>query len=92
MMSYYTGNSSGGIPGILPQEYYWWEAGAMFGAMVDYWQYTGDTTYNEVTSEALLFQVGPLENYLPPNQSRTEGNDDQCFWGLAAMSAAEANF
>lgn len=64
----------------------------MFGAMVDYWQYTGDTTYNDVTSEALLFQVGPLENYLPPNQSRTEGNDDQCFWALAAMSAAEANF
>lgn len=64
----------------------------MFGAMVDYWYYTGDTTYNDVTTEALLFQVGPDENYMPPNQSKSLGNDDQAFWGMAAMSAAEANF
>ena len=29
---------------------------------------------------------------MPPNQTKDEGNDDQGFWGLAAMSAAEANF
>jgi mannan endo-1,6-alpha-mannosidase len=92
MMSYYTGNQTGGIPGNLPQPYYWWEAGAMFGAMIDYWYYTGDTTYNEVTTEALLFQVGPHNDYMPPNQTKTEGNDDQGFWGLAAMSAAELNY
>jgi mannan endo-1,6-alpha-mannosidase len=92
MMSYYTGNYTGGIPGVLPDPYVWWEGGTMFGAMVDYWYYTGDTTYNDVTSEALLFQAGPLENYMPPNQTKTEGNDDQCFWALTAMSATEANF
>lgn len=92
MLSFYKGNLTGGIPGLLPGPYYWWEAGAMFGAMVDYWYYTGDTTYNDVTTEALLFQVGPDENYMPPNQSKSLGNDDQAFWGMAAMSAAEANF
>jgi mannan endo-1,6-alpha-mannosidase len=34
MMSYYNGNQTGGIPGNLPLPYYWWEAGALFGAMI----------------------------------------------------------
>ena len=92
MMSYYTGNNTGDVPGNLPQPYYWWEAGAMFGAMVDYWYYTGDTSYNDVTTQALLFQVGPNNDYMPPNQTKTEGNDDQSFWGMAALSAAEEKF
>jgi mannan endo-1,6-alpha-mannosidase len=29
MMSYYTGNITGDVPGNLPDPYYWWEAGAM---------------------------------------------------------------
>lgn len=64
----------------------------MFGSLVDYWYYTGDTTYNQVTSDALLYQVGPYNDYMPPNQTLTEGNDDQGFWGMAAMSAAEYKF
>jgi mannan endo-1,6-alpha-mannosidase len=92
MMAYYNGNTSGNTPGTLPQPYYWWEAGAMFGSMIDYWYYTGDSTYNDVTSQALLFQVGPNQDYMPPNQTKDEGNDDQGFWGMAAMSAAETNF
>lgn len=92
MMKYYTGNHTGDTPGNLPQPYYWWEAGAMFGGLVDYYYYTGDNQYNEVTTEALLFQVGPNADYMTPNQTKTEGNDDQGFWGLAAMSAAENKF
>lgn len=60
--------------------------------MVDYWYYTGDTTYNQITQEALLFQVGPFRDYMPPNQTLTEGNDDQGFWGMAVMTAAEYKF
>ena len=92
MMSIYTGNQTGGTPGNLPQPYFWWECGAMFGAMLDYYYYTGDPSYNEVTTQALLAQVGPTADYMTPNQTKTEGNDDQGFWGLAAMSAAEQNF
>jgi mannan endo-1,6-alpha-mannosidase len=29
---------------------------------------------------------------MPPNQTMTEGNDDQGFWAMAAMSAAECQF
>ena len=92
MMTYYTGNLTGGIPGNLPPPYYWWESGAMFGALIDYWYYTGDTTYNDIVIQGMLFQVGPNEDYMTPNQTKTTGNDDQAFWGLAAMTAAETNF
>jgi hypothetical protein len=37
MMKYYTGNNTGDVPGNLPSPYYWWEAGGMFGVMIDYW-------------------------------------------------------
>ena len=79
MMKYYTGNNTGDVPGNLPAPYFWWEAGAMFGAMLDYYYYTGDSTYNDVVSEALLWQVGPLNDYMTPNQTKSEGNDDQGF-------------
>ncbi|MCJ1336698.1 hydrolase 76 protein [Bachmanniomyces sp. S44760] len=62
------------------------------GALLDYHFYTGDKTYNAAVTEALLYQVGPNRDYMPPNQTKTEGNDDQAFWGMAAMSAAEQNF
>jgi mannan endo-1,6-alpha-mannosidase len=29
---------------------------------------------------------------MPANQTKSEGNDDQGFWGMAAMSAAETKF
>lgn len=64
----------------------------MLGALIDYWYYTGDDEYNDLVSQGLLFQVGTNRDYMPNNQTLTEGNDDQGFWGLAVMSAAEYNF
>lgn len=62
------------------------------GTLVDYWAYTGDDQYVNLTKQALLFQVGDHDDYMPINQTRTEGNDDQGFWALTVMSAAEYNF
>lgn len=64
----------------------------MWGALVDYWHYTGDTTYNDITYSAILSQLGTTNNFMLPTQETNEGNDDQAFWGFAAMSAAEKNF
>lgn len=64
----------------------------MWGALVDYYHYTGDSSYNEVTLQALNSQVGPYSDFMMPNQQFDEGNDDQSFWGFAAMSAAEKNY
>ncbi|KAJ9142547.1 Mannan endo-1,6-alpha-mannosidase [Coniochaeta hoffmannii] len=92
LMKYYTGNNTGDVPGNLPDPYFWWEAGAMFGTLIDYWALTGDTTYNAATTQAILHQAGDDADFMPKNQTRTEGNDDQGFWAMAAMSAAENNF
>ncbi|KAG5301895.1 glycosyl hydrolase [Histoplasma ohiense] len=89
---YYTGDRPGGIPGYLPPPYYWWEAGPMFGSLIDYWFYTGDSTYNNIIIQAMLHQASETQNFMPANQTRVEGNDDQCFWALAAMAAAERRF
>ena len=73
MLQYYSGNESGQVPGILPGpppagDYYWWEGGALWGTMVDYWHYTNDTAHNELASYCLLFQSGAPQNaYMPPN-------------------------
>ncbi|EFR05459.1 mannan endo-1,6-alpha-mannosidase DCW1 [Nannizzia gypsea CBS 118893] len=92
MMKYYTGHQPGNVPGNLPDPYYWWETGAMFGSLIDYWFYTGDSQWNDIVTEGMLWQVGPDSNFMPPNQTLTEGNDDQAFWAIAAMSAAERKF
>ncbi|KIH87419.1 mannan endo-1,6-alpha-mannosidase [Sporothrix brasiliensis 5110] len=98
VMTYYKGNLSGQIPGILPGpppvgEYYWWQGGALWGTMIDYWHYTGDTTYNDEVMQALQFQTGPPQNmYMPYNWTASLGNDDQSFWGMSALLAAEVGF
>ncbi|OAA66610.1 Glycoside hydrolase, family 76 [Niveomyces insectorum RCEF 264] len=97
LVAYYHGNESGQTPGILPGPppagpYYWWEAGAMWGTLIDYWHWTGDATYNDLVTQAMLWQVGPHADYMPPNVTMSLGNDDQGFWGMSAMLAAEVNF
>ncbi|KAF4921650.1 Mannan endo-1,6-alpha-mannosidase DCW1 [Colletotrichum viniferum] len=99
LMLFYQGNKTGEIPGILPGppddgkgDYYWWQGGAMMGTYIDYWFYTGDTSYNHVITEGMLHQVGPGRDYMPPNHTASLGNDDQGFWGMAAMLAAENKF
>ncbi|PYH89310.1 mannan endo-1,6-alpha-mannosidase [Aspergillus ellipticus CBS 707.79] len=92
MLTHYTGMNPGDNPGNLPDPYYWWEAGAMFNALIEYWFTTGDTTWNNITTQGITWQAGPSGSFMPANQTRTEGNDDQGFWAFAAMSAAERNF
>ena len=98
-MQFYKGNESGQIPGILPGpptehkgDYYWWEGGAFMGTYIDYWHLTGDDTYNELVTEGMLHQVGGGKDYMPANHTASLGNDDQGFWGMSAMLAAENKF
>lgn len=66
--------------------------GALLGTIIDYQFLTGDTSYQAVATQALLHQVGDDRDFMPRNQTRTLGNDDQGFWAMAAMSAAENKF
>lgn len=94
---YYRGNQTGQILGMLPGpppvgDYYWWEAGAMWGTLIDYWHFTGDASYNTEIMKSMLFQTGDDNNYMPANETKSLGNDDQGFWGMSAMLAAEVKF
>lgn len=94
-MSYYQNNqttTANTSIGTLPAPLYWWEAGACWGALIDYWAYTNDTSYNPTVTQALLAQVGPDNNYMPPAYYSSLGNDDQSFWALAVLSALEYGY
>lgn len=96
LMTYYNGSQPGETPGILPGpppsgDYYWWEAGAMWDTLISYWYATGDSSYNDLVTQGILWQVGPGNNFMPPNVTASLGNEDQGFWGMAAATAAETN-
>ncbi|KAJ6437454.1 glycoside hydrolase family 76 [Purpureocillium lavendulum] len=96
-MSYYKGNVSKNeidVGDLQQPQYYWWVAGALWGAMLDYYYYTKDPSYNNVVLQALLAPVnmGANHDYTPKAHELEEGNDDLFFWGSAVLSAAERNF
>jgi len=92
LVSFYSGNETGDVPGNLPDPYYWWLCGAMMGTLIDYWHYTGDDSYNDLVYQAMIHQAGPDRDFLPENQTRAMGNDDQGFWAMTGMLAAEHVF
>ncbi|KAL9095935.1 MAG: hypothetical protein Q9165_001933 [Trypethelium subeluteriae] len=78
--------------GLFPKAYSWSESAIIWDAFIDYWFLTGDGQYNDLVSGSILSQQGPNLDFMPVNQTASEGNDDQAFWGLAAMSAGERAF
>lgn len=92
MVSFYNGDDPGGIPGVMPGPYYWWLGGAMFNTLIDYWYFTKDSTWNDMVMRGMMHQTGENNDFKPTNQSNDLGNDDQAFWAMAALNAAETNF
>lgn len=93
-MNYYLGLKHGGTVGMFSAPYYWWQAGEVFGGWIDYHQFCkpDNDTFKEILFDAMLHQAGSKFDYMPSNQSITEGNDDQGVWGLTLLQAAERNF
>ncbi|KIW63900.1 hypothetical protein, variant 1 [Phialophora macrospora] len=90
LQSMYNGNQTGGELGKFPDPpYYWWLSGAAWGGMVDYYLYTGDASYYNVTHDALVSQISDTYDYLPEAEKLEEGNDDIALWAFAALTAAE---
>lgn len=68
LMSYYQNNKTDTPKesiGTLPWPLYWWEAGAVWGGLVDYWAYTNDTSFNDVVMQAIMAQTGTDNNFMP---------------------------
>jgi mannan endo-1,6-alpha-mannosidase len=68
-MSFYHGNEPGHTPGTFDSIYYWWEAGALFGLLIQRWSITGNSSLNDLVIQGMQFQVGPAQNYEPQNQT-----------------------
>ncbi|KAJ5610722.1 mannan endo-1-6-alpha-mannosidase [Penicillium lagena] len=86
----YTGNQTGQIPGYIQGG--WWEGGALFQTMIQYWYFTGDTSNNAAVSQGMYWQRGSGDDFMPSNWSLSLTNSDQMLWGLAAMTAAELDY
>lgn len=68
LMNYYQNNKTDTPKesiGTLPWPLYWWEAGAVWGGLIDYWAYTNDTSFNNVVMQAMMAQTGTDNNFLP---------------------------
>ncbi|ROW04518.1 hypothetical protein VMCG_05002 [Cytospora schulzeri] len=89
-LSYYPGNATDFAE--LPAPYYWWECGALMGALLDYSHYTNDSSYNDLLTTGLAAQLEPPYDLIVKKHRGDEGNDDQAFWAFAILSAAERNF
>ncbi|KAF2760403.1 hypothetical protein EJ05DRAFT_498360 [Pseudovirgaria hyperparasitica] len=100
LMSHYTNNQSttpaADVGSFVSPEgvdkLYWWNSGAIWGGMVDYAMYSGDNSYVEATKHALAANVGEKADLIIESKRGEEGTDDQAFWALSMMSAAESGF
>ncbi|RYP25216.1 hypothetical protein DL765_000097 [Monosporascus sp. GIB2] len=96
LMTFYEGDEEGMIPGILPGpppdgDYYWWNGAALWSSLLDHRNLAGDTTHDDSIMRGLLWQRGD-DDFLPANWTASVANDDQAFWAMAAILAAEAGF
>ncbi|KAI7226588.1 hypothetical protein KC330_g8758, partial [Hortaea werneckii] len=65
MMKWYNGNETGYTPGILPEPHYWWEAGAMWGALIDYWSFVRvERPQFDITNPRTLLSAGLLPYFV----------------------------
>jgi len=60
-----------------PQPWFWWLSGSGWNGLMDYTVYTKDTKYKADLLSALSKNVGPNFDFVPPEQSGWEANDDQ---------------
>ncbi|KAG0153003.1 hypothetical protein PDIDSM_1962 [Penicillium digitatum] len=87
-MTWYKENGTDN-PGFISRS--WWTGAALFLACLNHWHATNDTTYNEEVSIGMQHQGSPTGDFMP-TWAIGIGNDDQMFWGLAAITAAEYKF
>jgi mannan endo-1,6-alpha-mannosidase len=55
----------------IPGQFYntWWEGGAFFTFLINYWHWTGDDQYNDIVNKGMLWQKGDSNDFDPNNAS-----------------------
>ncbi|KAF2265485.1 glycoside hydrolase, partial [Lojkania enalia] len=72
--------------GLLPDPYWWWISGSTIDGLITYFHATDDAQYNTLIANTIISQATSTNDFMTPHAT---GNDDQAWWALAAMSAAE---
>lgn len=92
--TYYDAFKYTGAIGVFVPPYYWWQAGCAFGGLIDYLTIcdSKNSSLETLIGTGMFNQRGDNNDYVPANQSLSEGNDDQGVWGMALMQAVERNF
>ncbi|CAG5163939.1 uncharacterized protein ALTATR162_LOCUS6581 [Alternaria atra] len=73
-------------PALLPQPYWWWQSGTAVEALLNYGSTTGDWQYEEMLKNTIITQATVTNDFMTIDAT---GNDDQAWWALAALTAAE---
>lgn len=86
-IAYYDGKTPGLLSGygkLAPSR-----SALFWPAILDYWHYTGDSTYNDDLSKSILAQRGSHDDFWSANVSDGYWNAQVGAWGDVAMGAAE---
>jgi mannan endo-1,6-alpha-mannosidase len=69
LISYYKNGEADTPPekfGTFDKPIYWWEAGAVWGGVIEYSTFTGDAAYDDTVVKALVANSGPDKNIILP--------------------------
>lgn len=66
-VNYYNNRESKDIPGKFDDT--WWEGGAFFTFLINYWHWTGDSQYNDLVTTGMSWQGGQDNDFFPSNYS-----------------------
>ncbi|KAG9199135.1 hypothetical protein G6514_009053 [Epicoccum nigrum] len=74
---------------LFAEPIWWWQSGSAVDALLTYSSTTGDLQYNTLLASTLITEGTAANDFMTVHAT---GNDDQAWWALAALTAAEKNF
>lgn len=84
LLSYYSQGSSGIFPSL--NSWQWWESAKIWDTLLRYQDLTGDKSHSDTIQAGITTQAGKGNDFMG---QWTKGNDDQLWWGITAITAAE---
>ncbi|KAF9690699.1 hypothetical protein EKO04_011493 [Ascochyta lentis] len=73
---------------LFAEPIWWWQSGSAVDALLTYTSTTGDSQYATLLSNTLITEATGTNDFMTVHAT---GNDDQAWWALAALTAAETN-
>ncbi|PSN65196.1 glycoside hydrolase, partial [Corynespora cassiicola Philippines] len=71
---------------LLSDYWWWWQSGSAVDALLTFSHVSGSQQYTDLLANTLLSQATSTNDFMTVHAT---GNDDQAWWALAALTAAE---